>query len=54
MTDEAWKLMTELFEILKERFDDQENSIKNLEKQLELLTEDKKWTPEHRQVREAE
>ena len=43
MTDEAWKLMTELFEILKERFDDQEKRIKDLEWQVELLTEDEEW-----------
>ena len=54
MTDEAWKLMTELFEILKERFDDQEKRIKHHEKQIELQTEDKKWVPEHKQVRDSE
>ena len=54
MNEEAWKYIGELMEITKERFDDQEKRIKHLEKQIELLIEDKKWIPEHRQVREAE
>ena len=54
MTEEEWKVIGEILDTLKERFDDQEKRIKHLEKQIELLTEDKKWIPEHRQVREAE
>ena len=54
MTEEEWKVFGELFEILKDRFDDQEKRIKHLEKQIKLQTEDKKWIPEHRQVRESE
>lgn len=54
MNEEAWKYIGELMEIIKERFDDQEKRIKHLEKQIELLTEDEKWIPEHKQVRESE
>ena len=43
MTEEEWKVFGELFEILKDRFDDQEKRIKHLEKQIELLTEDEDW-----------
>ena len=43
MTDEGWKVFSELMEILKDRFDDQEKRIKHLEEQIELLTEDEGW-----------
>ena len=55
MNDEEWKVLGELMEILKDRFDDQEKRIKHLEKQVELLTEDEDWILEQMQgVREAE
>jgi hypothetical protein len=37
MTEEAWKYIGEFLEILKERFDDQEERIKNLEKTIQSL-----------------
>jgi hypothetical protein len=37
MTDEGWKVFGELMEILKDRFEDQEQRIKNLEKIIESL-----------------
>ena len=37
MTEEAWKYIIEFLEILKERFDDQEERIKNLEKTIQSL-----------------
>jgi hypothetical protein len=37
MTDEGWKVFGELMEILKDRFEDQEKRIKNLETQIETL-----------------
>jgi len=43
MTDEGWKVFTELMQILKDRFDDQEKRIKELEWKVELLTEDEEW-----------
>jgi len=50
MTNAEWEIVGQFAKDIAERFDDQENRIKHLEKQLELLTEDKKWIPEHRQV----
>jgi hypothetical protein len=38
MTEEEWKIFGELLEILKERFDDQEKRIKELEEQIKCLT----------------
>ena len=38
MTEEEWKVFCELLEILKERFDDQEKRIKELEEQIRCLT----------------
>jgi len=38
MTEEEWKIFSELLEILKERFDDQEKRIKELEEQIRCLT----------------
>jgi hypothetical protein len=43
MTEEGWKVFTELMGILKDRFDDQEKRIKELEWKVELLTEDEDW-----------
>lgn len=43
MTDEGWKVFGELMQILKDRFDDQEERIKELESKVELLTEDEGW-----------
>jgi hypothetical protein len=43
MTEEAWKYIGEMLEILKDRFDEQEKRIKHLEWQVELLTEDEGW-----------
>jgi len=37
MTEEGWKVFGELMEILKDRFDEQEKRIKNLEKIIESL-----------------
>ena len=37
MTEEAWKYIGEFLEILKERFNDQEERIKNLEKTIQSL-----------------
>jgi hypothetical protein len=54
MTEEEWKIIGQILNTIKDRFHDQEKRIKHLEKQIELLTEDKKWIPEHRQAREAE
>ena len=39
MTQEEWKVIGELLEILKERFDDQEERIKNLEKTIQSFRE---------------
>jgi hypothetical protein len=39
MTEEAWKYIGEFLEILKDRFDDQEERIKSLEKTIESLKE---------------
>lgn len=38
MTEEEWKIIGELLEILKERFDDQEKRIQVLEEQIKCLT----------------
>ena len=38
MTEEEWKVFAELLEILKERFDNQEKRIKELEEQIKCLT----------------
>jgi hypothetical protein len=38
MNDEGWKVFGELMEILKDRFDDQEKRIKELEEQIKCLT----------------
>ena len=38
MTEEEWKVFVELLEILKERFDDQEKRINELEEQIKCLT----------------
>jgi len=38
MNDEGWKVFVELMEILKDRFDDQEKRIKELEEQIKCLT----------------
>jgi chaperonin cofactor prefoldin len=57
MTDEGWKVFSELMEILKDRFDDQEKRIKTLEEQLEKLIDslEEDWIFEQMQgVREAE
>jgi hypothetical protein len=43
MTEKEWKIFGELLEILKEKFDDQEKRIKELEWKVELLTEDEDW-----------
>jgi len=43
MTEEEWKVFGELLEILKQRFDEQEKRIKELEWKVELLTEDEEW-----------
>ena len=43
MTEEEWKVFGELMQILKDRFDDQEERIKELEWKVELLTEDEGW-----------
>ena len=43
MTEEEWKVFGELMQILKDRFDDQEERIKELEWKVELLTEDEDW-----------
>ena len=43
MNDEGWKVFGELMQILKDRFDDQEERIKELEWKVELLTEDEDW-----------
>ena len=43
MTEEEWKVFGELLEILKQKFDDQEKRIKELEWKVELLTEDEEW-----------
>lgn len=39
MTEEAWKYIGEFFEILIERFNDQEKRIKSLEETIESLKE---------------
>jgi len=39
MTEEEWKVFGELMQILKDRFDDQEERIKNLEKTIQSLRE---------------
>jgi len=44
MTEEGWKVFTELMGILKDRFDDQEKRIKQLEKQIETLSELKQFS----------
>jgi prefoldin subunit 5 len=55
MTNEGWKVFGELMEILKDRFDDQEKRIQQLEEQIKLFTQDEDWIFEQMQgVREAE
>ena len=37
MTEEEWKVITEILDIMKEKFDDQEKRIKELEQTIQFL-----------------
>ena len=37
MTEEGWKVITEIIDIMKEKFDDQEKRIKELEQTIQFL-----------------
>jgi len=44
MTNDGWKIFSELMDILKDRFNDQEKRIKHLEEQIEILSELKQFS----------
>lgn len=43
MTEDDWKVIGEILDATKERFDEQEKRIKELESKVEMLTEDEGW-----------
>ena len=43
MTEDDWKVIGEILDATKERFDEQEKRIKELEWKVEMLIEDKGW-----------